>query len=55
MAEKKTTKITKTESIKPVSVDSKVIELANNGFNVNQIASMLALHSHIVKEILERS
>ena len=33
----------------------KVIELANGGYNVNQIASMLALHSQFVKETINKA
>lgn len=56
MEERKPTKkaTKKVEAPKVKTMDEKVIDLANSGFNVNQIASMLALHSHVVKEILEK-
>jgi len=49
------TGVVKVEVPKKPTVEQKVIDLSNSGFNINQIASMLALHSHVVKEILENN
>ena len=38
----------------PEQVD-KIIELSDSGFNVNQIASMLGLHSQFVKETITKA
>lgn len=38
----------------PEQVD-KILELADAGFNVNQIASMLALHSQFVKQTIDKA
>ena len=32
----------------------KIIELANRGFNINQIGSMLHIHTHIIREFLDK-
>jgi uncharacterized Fe-S cluster-containing radical SAM superfamily protein len=34
--------------------DKKIIDLVNAGFNVNQIGSMMGVHTHIVREVIER-
>jgi len=43
------------KSPKPKATDKvdKIIELHDGGFNVNQIASMLALHSQFVKQTID--
>ena len=45
------------KSPKPKATDKvdKIIELADAGFNVNQIASMLALHSQFVKQTIDKA
>ena len=34
--------------------DQKIIDLANGGFNVNQIGSMLGIHTHYIKDLLAK-
>lgn len=50
---KEVKKVSKVVAPKEPTMEERVIELANGGFNINQIAAMLALHSHVVKEILK--
>jgi len=38
----------------PEQVD-KIISMADGGFNVNQIASMLGLHSQFVKQVIDKA
>jgi len=34
--------------------DAKIIEMWNSGFNVNQIGSMLAVHTQYINELLKK-
>lgn len=45
-----------TSSPKPTvpEQDQKIIDLANGGFNVNQIGSMLGIHTHYIKDLLAK-
>ena len=45
-----------TSSRKPTSLDKndKILELAASGFNVNQIGSMLGVHTQYIKELLAK-
>lgn len=36
------------------TLDDKIIDLANAGFNVNQIGSMLATHTTYIKDLLSK-
>lgn len=42
---------------KPVvkTTEDKIIDLSNGGFNVNQIASMLKVHSQYVKTVIQEA
>ena len=46
-----------TSSPKPRATEQvdKILELSDGGFNVNQIASMLAVHSQFVKETINKA
>ena len=35
--------------------DEKIIELVNGGFNINQIGSMLGVHTHYIKELIAKN
>lgn len=35
--------------------NDKIIELHDSGFNINQIGSMLALHTHYVKDVIKKA
>lgn len=52
-ATKKTTK--KVVAPKVKTLDEKIIELYNGGFNVNQIGSMLATHTTYIKEVIDNA
>jgi len=43
-------------AVKPQALDKvdKVLDLYGSGFNINQIASMLQLHSQFVKETIAK-
>lgn len=45
------------KSPKPKATDKvdKIIELSAGGFNVNQIAAMLAVHSQFVKQTIDKA
>jgi len=54
MEENKTTKkaIKKVVTPKEPTLDDKIIDLLNGGFNVNQIGSMLGIHTEYIKQLI---
>lgn len=46
-------KSSKKKVVKEPTLEEKVLNMAGQ-FNVNQISAMLGIHSHVVKEILEK-
>jgi len=59
MAKKRTTTtVLDSTGVHEVKIDPivmKVLGKAESGFNINQIASQLGIHSHIVKQILDEN
>jgi len=37
------------------TLDDKIVDLVNAGFNVNQIGSMLATHTTYIKEVIAKN
>lgn len=55
-SKKATKKVTKkVEAPKVKTLDDKIVDLVNAGFNVNQIGSMLATHTTYIKEVIAKN
>jgi len=53
---KPTKKVTKkVEAPKEKTMDEKIFELYNQGFNINQIGSMLYVHTQYIKQLIENA
>jgi hypothetical protein len=61
MEENKTQKVVEKKIAKKVSkpvvkkTEDKIIELHDGGFNINQIGSMLAVHTQYVKTVIQEA
>lgn len=54
MEESKPKKAVKKVEDRVVNIDTRIIELYNSGFNVNQIGSMLHVHTQYIKDLLDK-
>ena len=48
------TPVAKSPKPKATDKDNKIIDLYDSGFNINQIGSMLAVHTQYVKELIKK-